>query len=74
MTGMLWLDDDKKRPFTEKVQRAAQYYREKYGLTPNICLVNPNQLAEEQCVGGIAVKPARNVLMHHFFIGVEEAA
>ncbi len=36
--GMLWLDDDKQRPLEERVSRAADYYREKYGRLPELCL------------------------------------
>ena len=38
--GMLWVDTDRKRSLDEKVQRAAEYYQEKYGLMPDLCLVN----------------------------------
>ena len=30
--GMLWLDNDPRTPLTAKVQRAADYYRLKYGV------------------------------------------
>ena len=42
--GMLWLDDDAKRPLEEKVTRAVEYYEQKYGQLPELCLVNPTQL------------------------------
>ena len=32
-TGMLWYDDDRQRTLEEKVRRAADYYRHKYGQT-----------------------------------------
>ena len=46
--GMLWLDDDRKRSLDEKVNRAVEYYREKYGRMPEMCLVNKGMLAEEK--------------------------
>ena len=69
--GMLWLDDDKKRPFAEKVQRAADYYREKYGRLPELCLVNVQTLANEQQIGKIKVQPTRTVLRDHFWLGMQ---
>jgi hypothetical protein len=69
--GMLWLDDDKKRPLAEKVQRAADHYQEKYGRFPELCLVNTQMLADEQLVGKIKVQPARTVLRDHFWLGMQ---
>jgi hypothetical protein len=45
--GMLWYDDDGKRPLDEKVARAAAYYRAKYGVQPTECYVNPGTLAPD---------------------------
>lgn len=69
--GMLWLDDDKKRPFAEKVQRAADYYQDKYGRLPELCLVNIQALADEQQIGKIKVQPTRTVLRDHFWLGMQ---
>jgi hypothetical protein len=68
--GMLWLDDDKKATLEEKVGRAADYYRQKYGRSPELCLVNKKMLAAEVTVGEIDVRPAGNVLPDHFWMGV----
>lgn len=75
--GMLWLDDDKRRTFEEKVKRAAEYYSEKYGRFPELCLVNTNMLAgsasaeENKKVGRIEVQPTQTVLPHHFWLGMK---
>lgn len=69
--GMLWLDDDKKRPFDEKVSRAAEYYQIKYGAIPTLCLVNKSMLKEKKTVGKITVSPVRTVLKHHFWLGID---
>ena len=73
-TGMLWLDDDKKRSLEEKVQRAADYYREKYGRMPELCLVNTRTVTEAVRFGLIEVRPVSNVLPSHFWLGVEAKA
>lgn len=71
--GMLWLDDDRKTPFEEKIRRAAGYYLEKYGKTPDLCLVNNKMLVEEKRVDEIQVRPVNNVLIHHFLVGVSSS-
>ncbi len=70
-TGMMWLDADAKRPLEEKVRQAADYYREKYGQIPNLCLVNKAALKSEQLIDKILVQPAKTVLPNHFWLGVE---
>lgn len=69
--GMLWLDDDKNSSFEEKIARAADYYLEKYGVSPEICLVNKISLKEEKIIGKIQVQPVGNVLPHHFWMGTK---
>ena len=39
--GMLWFDNDKKSDYEAKIERAATYYRDKYGKAPNLCFVHP---------------------------------
>ncbi len=69
--GMLWLDDDRKRSLDEKVSRAAEYYREKYGRMPEMCLVNQGMLETEMRVGKVNVQPIANILPHHFWLGMK---
>ncbi len=69
--GMLWLDSDRQRSFDEKVNRAAEYYLEKYGRSPELCLVNTQSLSEKKKVGQIEVQPVRTVSPHHFWLGMK---
>ncbi|MEM7113807.1 MAG: hypothetical protein AAF614_15330 [Chloroflexota bacterium] len=69
--GMLWLDDDKKRPFDEKVERAIDYYRDKYGRFPELCFVNQATLPKEKKVGRVKVQPANHVRQNHFWLGMK---
>ncbi|MCP4361972.1 MAG: hypothetical protein GY796_28510 [Chloroflexi bacterium] len=71
--GMLWLDDDQKRPLEEKVQRAVEYYWEKYGRWPELCLVNPTEISDKMRVGKVEVTSRRTVLPHHFWLGMKNA-
>lgn len=68
--GMLWLDTDQKRTFDEKVRRAVEYYEEKYGRLPDLCLVNKDVLESEKQVAKVKVQPARSVLPGHFWLGM----
>ena len=69
--GMLWLDDDAKRPFEEKVKRAAEFYRGKYGRKPNFCLVNQKSVKEAVNLDKINIVPDKSVLPNHFLIGLK---
>ncbi|MCA9916382.1 MAG: hypothetical protein KC445_00440 [Anaerolineales bacterium] len=71
--GMLWLDDDRNRSLDEKVNRAVEYYREKYGRMPELCLVNKMMLTEEKQVGKVSVQPQTAILPHHFWVGMKAA-
>ncbi len=76
--GMLWFDNDPHTSLISKVQQAVEYYRRKYGREPNLCLVHPTMLQEEQRLlsqsgkQGIVIRPYRAVLPSHFWIGIEE--
>jgi len=72
--GMLWYDDSS-RSLKEKVQRAVEFYTQKYGRAPTLCLVNPAGLnggARENTP--VPVRAARSVMPNHLWIGVDEEA
>ena len=46
--GMLWFDNDTKSELDQKIERAALYYRKKYGKVPNLCFVHPSMLPSEE--------------------------
>ena len=77
-TGMMWFDNDPKTSLEVKIQKAADYYRHKYGRTPDLCLVNPGMLdntrpeADSRQAGKIVIRPLRSVLPGHLWIGVNE--
>lgn len=86
-TGMLWFDDDPKRSISEKVERAAVRYREKYGVAPDMCYANPVSLADSpesvqpkaassgagKGLSRITLKHARSILPNHFWLGVSDS-
>lgn len=73
-TGMLWYDNDPKTDLPAKIERAAAYYRQKYGQTPNLCFVHPSMLkdAPPPDRNGIEVKTTRQVLPYHLWLGIHE--
>jgi hypothetical protein len=75
--GMLWFDNDPHTELPAKVNRAVDYYRHKYGLVPDLCLVHPSMLNGrldllEGLTGKVVVRPNRAVLPGHFWIGTEK--
>ena len=73
--GLLWYDDDPKRDLAGKVGRAAQRYRRKYGMAPNVCYVHPSVMGEggeTLDVDGVRVDALMNVLRNHYWLGQEE--
>jgi len=75
--GWLWFDNDPGRTVEEKVRRAAERYREKFGRTPDTCYVHPQAIAGEEPSltlhvkdGPVRVVSARHILPHHFWLGV----
>ena len=71
-TGMLWFDDSQTTLDT-KIQKAMSYYSKKYGRTPDLCLVHPNMMKDEQPKEGkITIRPYRPVLPGHIWIGIED--
>jgi hypothetical protein len=76
---MLWFDNDVRTPLPVKVERAADYYRRKYGLTPTVCLVHPSMLGnqaeqpgKETQIGRLALRTSRVIMPGHLWIGVED--
>ena len=72
--GMLWYDDDSKRRLDEKVARAVEFYRAKYGVQPTECYVHPGMLAagDQAMTAGVRVRGNRTVIKNHLWLGVGE--
>ena len=71
-TGMLWFDNSK-TTLDMKIQKATEYYRNKYGRLPDLCLVHPSMMKDELFKEDkITIRPYRPVLPDHIWIGVED--
>ena len=40
-SGLLWFDDDAKRPLSDRIADALQRYRERVGFEPTVCQMHP---------------------------------
>lgn len=72
--GMLWLDEDRDRTLSARVGQAAEYYSQKYGTRPNVCVVHPRTLGGDEARGpeGMRLSSSPTVLPGHFWLGVDE--
>lgn len=75
-TGLLWFDDDPRRPLSAKIQDAALRYQEKFGTPPDTCFVNRAEVGGAEVVvpaGGLSLRvvPSVRILAHHFWVGVD---
>ena len=74
-TGMLWFDNDPATTLSIKIQKAADYYRKKFGRVPDLCLVNPSMLEKDQKkleLGKLTIRSYRPEMPGHLWIGVED--
>ena len=76
---MLWsIDDGVKVPLTEKIKKAAEYYKEKYKKIPDTCLLNPIDMPEKKIIevdcsfGKLYVMVYRCILPGNLWIGQDD--
>jgi len=72
---MLWFDNDPRTTLSVKIQKAMDYYRQKYGRLPDLCLVHPSMMDVNQKqteMGKLTIRSYRPVLPGHLWIGVED--
>jgi hypothetical protein len=67
---MLWFDNDKSADLVTKIQRAAAYYKDKYGRSVNTCYIHPAMVTNPVTVPGIEIKTSRSVIPNHFWMGI----
>ena len=70
-SGLLWYDNSKK-PLAAKIESAAKRYREKFGVNPNRCFVNPAEpdLTAPNALN-IQVATKTTVMPNHIWLGVD---
>jgi len=78
MDGLLWFDGDPDRSLAAKIAEATERYKQRFGVTPNLCLVHPDELpaASErkqqttETPAGIRIKASKTILPHHLLVGI----
>lgn len=70
-TGLLWFDDDPKTDLQTKIRRLIQHYREKYGVSPQLCYIHKSALGNKKAltIDQVEIRIRQSVLPHHFWIG-----
>ena len=72
MIGLLWFDNDQRKPLADKIRQAVDFYSAKYGGHPNVCLVNPKTIGEQTPrVDGVRVDTSKSIQVNHYFVGIE---
>jgi hypothetical protein len=56
--GMLWFDNDPKAEVNTKIERAAAYYQNKYGKSPDLVFVHPSMMAPDASAEGGMSQPS----------------
>lgn len=75
--GLLWFDGNDGKSLEERLERAAQHFKNKFGVRPNACYLHPSTLfanlpfSEEFVVNGIRLYESNSVLPDHFWLGLE---
>jgi hypothetical protein len=65
--GMLWFDCAK-IDFGAKLRRAIEYYRGKYGGTPNRAYVHPGTQLTGELPDGVTVVETKSMLPNHIWL------
>ncbi len=73
--GMLWMDGGQAVGLEDRIQGAANYYKNKYAVQPSICFVHPSTAAGNipRSVGQLSVRENKAVIPGHFWIGIKES-
>jgi hypothetical protein len=71
--GMLWFDNDPKADLNAKIERAVQYYQNKYGQAPNLCYVHPTMVKNGSSkYDNVEIKTNKSVLPNHLWLGINQ--
>jgi hypothetical protein len=73
-TGMLWFDNSQ-TALNVKIQKVVDYYKKKYGRSPDLCLVHPSMLNANQRqfeIDKLTVRTYRPALPGHIWVGISD--
>jgi hypothetical protein len=66
--GMMWFDNSGAE-LSQKIDKAAAYYQNKYGHTPNSCRVHPRMTDADHDCGSIRVERDPSIRINHLWLG-----
>ena len=69
--GLLWFDDNPKRPLAEKLDEAAERYQERFDMWPTLVHLNPTQ-AEGLKYKRLRIFGDEHLRRNYFIVGVDE--
>ncbi|HEX2910424.1 MAG TPA: hypothetical protein VH186_06415 [Chloroflexia bacterium] len=71
----VWYDDNPGKTVGAKIDEAILRFKERYGRTPDICMLNetiqPADYVTTLAARGVRVMAARNVPRDYFWVGVD---
>jgi hypothetical protein len=75
--GLLWYDDDARRPVPQKIAEAVARYQERVGGRPTVCQLNPRQAAslasaKAAALPHVRLVPDETLRSNYFLVGIEE--
>src|SRR5215472_10371960 len=70
--GLLWFDDNPKRPLAEKLDEAVERYQERFDVRPTLAHMNPSQAAGLK-YKRLQVHEDESLRRNYFIVGVDEA-
>jgi len=72
-TGLMWFDNDPKTSLDSKIEKAISVYKKKFGVTPDLCFINPKMFGNSQVsVNGVAIEKFQQILPWHFWLGMAD--
>ncbi len=71
--GWLWYDSDPKKSLDAKLTEAALRYKEKFGMEPTVCYINPAHLdSKESARGSLKVISTSAVSPNYLWLELEK--
>lgn len=70
-SGLLWYDASSS-DITAKILQAAARYQQKFGVKPDTCFVNPQDVPQKASVQGIHIKSKSTIMPNHIWLGVSK--
>lgn len=75
-TGLLWYDDNPKKPWTAKLEEAIDAHQKKFFIRPNVCFINPKTAGQPLTLdttlftqfNGVDVYLHEATVKNHFFV------